>query len=106
MTHRFAIPDEQFARLEQVAEQQGSTASALFQSWVQRVLDDADVASLEAARARWAALGPAVEHPSDEELRTSPLLRSMGIYASGAPGWADQHDEIIASEALNRHADE
>ena len=44
--------------------------------------------------------------PNEEEMRAHPLLRGAGVVRSGAPGWADRHDELIAEEALDAHADE
>ncbi|WIG59158.1 MAG: hypothetical protein OJF49_001905 [Ktedonobacterales bacterium] len=106
MSHVFTLTDEEYVQLQQAAQRQERTPEELFREWLRQTLADADPLSLEAARARWAALGPEVTQPTDDELRESPLLRAIGIAASGQPGWADQHDEIIAEEAMDSHADE
>lgn len=61
---------------------------------------------MQKALARWAAVGDSAVRPTQDELRAHPLLRAVGIFSSGVPGWANQHDEIIAEEALDSHADE
>jgi hypothetical protein len=55
---------------------------------------------------RWAELSESIVPPTMEELRAHPLLRAMGVFHSGVTGLAERHDEIIAEDALDSHADE
>jgi hypothetical protein len=68
--------------------------------------NDHDEKDLLEAQARWIGVNHRITPPTLDELREHPLLRGVGIFASGAPGWAERHDDIIADEALDPHADE
>jgi hypothetical protein len=94
MSHVIEIDDEEYARLEQAAQQRGTTAEALLRAWMKSVTTTGEE-ELRAARARWAALGPSVGPPTEADLRAHPLLRVIGIGALNEPGWADQHDAVF-----------
>ncbi len=110
MSHVFTVPDEQYVRLEELARQRGTTVEDLFRAWLRTVIaksdNQADDSSLLEAQARWIAANPGLTPPTISEIREHPLLQAAGIFASGAPGWAERHDEIIAEDALDPHADE
>ncbi len=104
--HIFEIDDDEYTQLEQVARQQGSTAETLFRAWMKSVTTT-EAREVRSARARWAALSPSVELPTDEDLRTHPLLRVVGIGAMHEPGWADRHDAVFGgAEEREEHDDE
>ena len=94
MSHVIELSDEQYAALETYAQRQGRSPDELIRAWVASLV--------EQPQADWADEPP----PTEEELREHPILGLAGIFAIGEPGWADRHDEIIAEEALNTHADE
>lgn len=110
MSHVFTVPDEDYARLEERARQRGATPEELFQGWLRSITaepaSNVDESQLLEAQARWIAANPGLTPPTIAELREHPLLRAAGIFASGAPGWGERHDAIIADEALDAHADE
>lgn len=110
MSHVFTVPDEEYVRLEERARQRGTTAEELFRSWLRSVTaelgNQVDDSQLLEAQAAWAAANPGLNPPSLDELRDHPLLRAAGILASRVPGWGNRHDEIVADEALDSHADE
>ena len=44
--------------------------------------------------------------PQEEiDLANDPLFQIAGIFASDQPGWVDCHDEYLADEYANTHAD-
>jgi hypothetical protein len=106
MSRALELSDEEYARLEQAAQQQGSTIADLVRAWIESMSIGSSEQDIQEALARWAALGESVVRPTQDELRAHPLLRAVGIISSGAPGWADRHDDIIAEEALDSHANE
>jgi hypothetical protein len=110
MSHAFTVPDEQYGRLEEVARQQGTTAEELFRTWLTGVIavpsNQADDLHLREVQARWRGANPGIDPPTISELRDHPLLQAAGIFASESPGWGDRHNDIIAEEALDPHADE
>lgn len=111
MSHVFTVPDEEYTRLEEAARKQGVTVDELFQAWVGSVntADESDAAEAQRicdVQRHWAAINPGAAPLTEEELRQHPLLQAMGTFASGAPGWADRHDELLAEAALDTHADE
>ena len=106
MGHTFTVSDEQFARLEQFARNQGQSIDDIFQAWVNALDATINATALEAARARWAALGQQIEPPTDEELRAHPLLRVIGIASVNEPGWTGQVDSVFGrDEEFEPHAD-
>jgi hypothetical protein len=52
MGHTFTVSDEQFARLEQFARNQGQSIDDIFQAWVNALDATINATALEAARAR------------------------------------------------------
>jgi len=106
MIRALELSDEEYARLEQAAQQQGSTIADLVRAWIESMSIGSSEQDIQEALARWAALGESAVRPTQDELRAHPLLRAVGILSSGAPGWADRHDDIIAEEALDSHANE
>ncbi len=106
MSRALELSDEEYARLEQAAQQQGSTITELVRAWIESMSVDSSEQSIQEALAHWATIGESTVRPTQDELRAHPLLRAVGIISSGAPGWADRHDDIIAEEALDSHADE
>lgn len=106
MSRALELSDEEYARLEQAAQQQGSTIAELVRAWIESMSSSSSEQSVQEALARWATISESAVRPTQDELRAHPLLRAVGILSSGAPGWADHHDEIIAEEALDAHADE
>ena len=106
MSRVLELSDEEYARLEKAAQQQGSTIAELVRAWIESMSIGSSEQDIQKALARWAALGEPSVRPTQDELRAHPLLRAVGILSSGAPGWADQHDDILADEALDSHADE
>lgn len=106
MSRTLNLSDEEYAQLEQAAQKQGSTIAELVRAWIDSMSSDQANRHIRDAQARWATMGASVVPPAEEELRAHPLLRAAGIVHSGAPGWADRHDELIAEEALDSHADE
>jgi len=106
MSRVLELSDEEYARLEQAAQQQGSTIAELVRAWIESMSIGSSEQDIQKALARWAAVGDSAVWPTQDELRAHPLLRAVGILSSGAPGWADQHDEIIAEEAPDSHANE
>jgi hypothetical protein len=106
MSRALELSDEEYARLEQAAQQQGSTIAELVRAWIESMSIGSSEQDIQEALARWAALGESAVWPTQDELRAHPLLRAVGIISSGAPGWADRHDDIIAEEALDSHANE
>ena len=79
MSHTFTLTDEQYARLERTAHDQGHSAEELFQAWLNALVLPANEPDIAEARARWAALNLQVQPPTDEELRAHPFLRVVGI---------------------------
>jgi hypothetical protein len=110
MSHTFIVPDEQYTRLEEVARQKGISAGELFRTWLTGLTGRAsnleNDARLHEIQAHWSGANPGVDPPTISELRDHPLLQAAGIFASASPGWGDKHDDIIAEEALDPHADE
>jgi hypothetical protein len=106
MSRVLELSDEEYARLEQAAQQQESTIAELVRAWIESMSIGSSEQDIQKALARWAAVGDSAVWPTQDELRAHPLLRAVGILSSGAPGWADQHDEIIAEEAPDSHANE
>ena len=106
MSRALELSDEEYVRLEQAAQQQGSTIADLVRAWIESMSIGSSEQDIQEALARWAALGESAVRPTQDELRAHPLLRAVGILSSGAPGWADRHDDIIAEEALDSHANE
>jgi hypothetical protein len=106
MSRTLNLSDEEYAQLERAARQQGSTIAELVRAWIDSMSPAQADQGISDVQARWENLGEAVVAPTEEELRAHPLLRAAGIVHSGAPGWSDRHDELIAEEALDSHADE
>ena len=106
MSRALELSDEEYARLEQAAQQQGSTIAELVRAWIESMSANSSEQSVQEALARWATIGESAVRPTQDELRAHPLLRAVGIISSGTSGLSDQHDEIIAEEALDSHADE
>ena len=106
MSRALELSDEEYARLEQAARQQGSTIDELVRSWIDGMSAFPSDQKVREAQARWAALGESIVQPTPDELRTHPLLRVSGVFNSDSPGLADLHDEIIAEEALDHHTND
>ena len=106
MSRTLNLSDEEYARLEQAAQQQGSTIAELVRTWIDSMSAAQSEQNIREAQARWTPLGDSVVLPSEEELREHPLLRAVSVVHSGVPGWAGRHDELIIEEALDLHADE
>src|SRR6185437_17159054 len=105
MSRVLELSDEEYARLEQLAREQGSTISELVRTWISGMSTTPSEQSIHEAQAHWAASGASTQ-PTEDELRAHPILRASSILKSGRAGWVANHDAIIAEEALDAHADE
>jgi hypothetical protein len=106
MSQVLQLSDDEYARLEQAARERGSTVAELVHAWIDSMSATLSETSIREAQARWSTLGASVAQPTDDELRAHPLLRASGILQSGRPGEIANHDQIIAEEALDSHANE
>jgi len=101
MEHVFQTSDEQYAKLEAYATQQGQTPESLFQEWVRMITRDTE--KLPAMGRVKSSSQEQVER--EDELLNSPLFQVAGVFAIGEQGWADRHDEYLAETYLDHHAD-
>jgi hypothetical protein len=106
MSRVLELSDEEYARLEQAAREHGSTIAELVHRWISGMAAAPSEQSIVEAQKRWAMLNSFVAQPTQDELRAHPLLRASGIFQSSDPDLAARHDDIIAEEALDSHADE
>jgi hypothetical protein len=106
MSQALNISDEEYTRLEQAAKQQGSSIADLVHTWIASINNPLSPDEVRAAQARWATLSARVTPPTEQELQAHPLLGAAGLIHSGVIGWADRHDEPLAEEALETHANE
>lgn len=91
MSHTIELPEELYVRLEMLAQDKGQT------------VQDMATQVLQATLAQGNATGS-----SDTPLATR--LSFVGILGepeiAPEPGWIERHDEIIADEAMDPHAEE
>ena len=98
MSHMFQLSDEEYAKLAAYAAQRKQTPEMLFQSWLSEVTH-----AVKEPISKSTSYAERVER--EEELHNSPLFQVAGIFAIGEPGWADKHDEYLAEEYMDNHAD-
>lgn len=91
MSHTIELPDELYARLEELAHDKGQT------------IQDAATQVLQAALLRQATTGSA-------DVTAATGLSFIGMLGEPEiepePGWIERHDQIIAEEAMDPHAEE
>ncbi|HEY4035615.1 MAG TPA: hypothetical protein VGL94_16785 [Ktedonobacteraceae bacterium] len=102
MNHIFQVSDEQFTKLAAYAAEQKQTPEALFQSWVSEVIYQLEVSTSSYRK----QVHQQKQETNETESLNHPLLQVAGLFAIGEPGWADRHDEHLASTYLENHADE
>ena len=92
MAHTLELSDEQYRLLQSLAQQQGMTPTET----LDHLLHEADTPE-----------NTLLSQTTEDVLEQSPLFQIAGLFdADLPPGWADHHDEIIAEEAMNQHAEQ
>jgi len=89
MSHAILVPDELYRKVQDYAARSAQEPDALIVEWVEQAAEQA-------------------AHTIEEEadLANDPLFQVAGMFASNEPGWVDRHDEYLADEYGNAHADE
>ena len=89
MSHAVLLPDELYQKIRDFAERSAQEPDALIVGWVEQAAQQVTLT------------------PQEEiDLANDPLFQIAGIFASDQPGWVDRHDEYLADEYANTHADE
>lgn len=93
MSHTIELPDELYAQLETLAHNKGQTPEQTAAQLLNAAVSDGKNPSEQAAT-----------------VPNSPLFEIMGMFSTPIgdiePGWIERHDEMIAEEALDPHAEE